>query len=115
MKSKTLLTALILLMSTSLRTVYGQESDTICLPIQTVKVLASSHEKLIFTDSLNRINEEEIYLLTELLEEKYDQLQMSELLIRSQRTQIGKLQNRNRLLSIGFGAGLIGVIVLLTL
>ena len=112
MNKKNLGLMLILFILTSVKTVYGQELDTICLPIKTVKVLAASHEKLIFADSLNRINEEEIFLLTELLEEKHDQLQMAELLINTQRNEVERLQRHRTFLGVGLGVSLVGVLLL---
>ncbi len=119
MKLKTLLTVLILFILTSQKTAYGQEltaselpSDTICLDIEVVKMLASSHEKYYLCDSLNKINEEEIYLLTELLEEKHDQLQIGELLINTQRNEIERLQRQRTILGVGVGISLIAVLLL---
>jgi len=119
MKLKIALIVSTLFILTSQKTVYGQEltgselsSDTICLDIEVVKMLAASHEKYIFADSLIKINEEEIYLLTELLEEKHDQLQIGELLINTQRNEIKRLQRQRTILGVGVGVSLIAVLLL---
>ena len=113
MNLKTRLTVLILFILTFRKIVYAQELDTLCLPISTVKILAASHEKYIFADSLNKINEEEIQLLYEILDEKQDQIQIGESLVYGQRNEITRLRRQRTFLSLWLGGALVGWVVFL--
>lgn len=112
MKLKNLLLVLTLLILTSQKTAYGQESDTICLSVSDVKILASSHEKLIFADSLIKIQDEEIFLLTEIVQEKVNQQQLTEGLLNQLRNEVGRLKRHRMLLGVGLGMSIVGVLFL---
>ena len=112
MNKKNLGLLLILFMLTSQKIVYGQELDTICLPTQTVRILAASNEKLIFADSLNNINEEEIKLLREVIEEKQVQENLNEGLLSTLRNEVERLQRHRTILGVGLGVSLIAVLLL---
>ena len=113
MNLKTLLILSTLFILTSQRTVYAQELDTICLPVSDVKVLAASHEKLIFADSLNSLHEEEILLLRQVIEEKQTQENLHQGVLSQARNEVNKLRRQRTLLSVGLGGSLACIIVLL--
>lgn len=113
MNLKTRLIVLTLFILTSQKIAYGQESDTICLPISDVKILAASHEKLIFADSLIKLNDEEIQLLYKILDEKQDQIQIGESFIHGYRNEVNRLKRQRTFLSVGLGGALVGLVVFL--
>lgn len=88
--------------------------DTLrCFNSERLKIITS--DAINFEPCENSVNEkeEEIYLLTELLEEKHDQLQISELLINSQRNEIEKLQQQRTVLGVGLGVSIVGLLLAL--
>jgi cob(I)alamin adenosyltransferase len=113
MNLKTLLILSTLFILTSQRTVYGQELDTICLPVSDVKILAAESEKYYLCDSLNRINEEEIKLLRQVIEEKQTQENLHQGVLSQARNEVTKLRRQRTLLSVGLGGSLTCIIVLL--
>jgi len=113
MNLKTLLILSTLFILTSQRTVYGQELDTICLPVSDVKILAAESEKYYLCDSLNRINEEEILLLRQVIEEKQTQESLHQGVLSQARNEVNKLRRQRTLLSVGLGGSLACIIVLL--
>jgi hypothetical protein len=113
MNLKTLLTISTLFILTSQRTVYGQELDTICLPVSDVKILAAESEKYYLCDSLNRINEEEILLLRQVIEEKQTQENLHQGVLSQARNEVNKLKRQRTFLSVGLGGALTCIIVLL--
>ena len=114
MKLTNLLIGLILFTVTSQKIVYGQESDTLCLPVSTVKHLARTSELYYLCDSLNKINEEEIRLFREVIEEKQVQESLNEGLLNQFRNEIDKLRRHRMLLGVGLGAS-IAVVLLIAL
>ena len=112
MNSKTLLKLLILFTLIFQKTVYGQELDTICLPVLDVKVLAASHEKLIFADSLIKIQDEEIKLLKEVVKEKQVQNTLHQSTLNGLRNEVVKLRKQRTILSVGLGGALAAILVL---
>ena len=113
MNLKTILILSTLFTLTSQRTVYGQELDTICLPVSDVKILAAESEKYYLCDSLNRINEEEIKLLRQVIEEKQVQENLHQGVLSQARNEVNKIRRQRTLLSVGFGGALACIIVLL--
>lgn len=113
MNLKTLLILSTLFILTSQRTVYGQELDTICLPVSDVKILAAESEKYYLCDSLNRINEEEILLLRQVIEEKQTQENLHQGVLSGIRNEVNKLRRQRTFLSVGLGGALSFIIVLL--
>ena len=113
MNLKTLLILSTLFILTSQRTVYGQELDTICLPVSDVKILAAESEKYYLCDSLNRINEEEILLLRQVIQEKQTQENLHQGVLSQARNEVNKLRRQRTFLSVGLGGALACIIVLL--
>ena len=112
MKLKNLLLVLILFTLTSQKIAYGQESDSLCLPVSTVKYLAKSAEKYYLCDSLNKINEEEIRLLREVIDEKQVQENLHQGLLFELRNEIIKLRRHRMLLGIGLGTSIAAVLLI---
>ena len=111
MNLKTLLILSTLFILTSQRTVYAQEFDTICLPVSTVKILAAESEKYYLCDSLTRIQDEEILLLTEVLEEVQVQNSLTQGLIFSLRNEVKSLRRQRMFLGIGLGGSVVALII----
>jgi len=113
MNLKTLLILSTLFILTSQKTVLGQELDTICLPVLDVKILAASHEKLIFADSLIKLQNEEILLLTEIVKENQVQSQLHQSTLYGLRDEVTRLRRQRTFLSVGLGGALVAIIVLI--
>jgi len=88
-------------------------SDSLCFTLNQAKFLLSSTEKYVLLDSLNKINEEEILLLTEIVKEKDVQNQLHQSTLHGLRNEVTKLRRQRTFLSVGLGGALVAIIVLL--
>lgn len=111
MKLKILLSLLIAFTLTSQKTVYGQELDTICLNVSDVRILAASHEKLIFADSLIKIQDEEIELLRQVIEEKQNQENLHQGVLSTVRNEVTRLRRQRTFLSVGLGGVVVALLI----
>ena len=113
MNLKTLILFILLLLSPHLSDAQTQFiKDTDSISIEQYSFFVEHTEKYYICVKIIDEQEEEIFLLTELLEEKHDQLQMSELLINTQRNEVERLQRHRTFLGVGLGVSLVGVLLL---
>jgi hypothetical protein len=75
--------------------------------------LAASHEKLIFADSLIRVQDEEIKLLREVIDEKQVQENLHQGVLSQARDEITKLRKQRAALGVGLGSALAVIFVLI--
>ena len=118
MKLKIVLVLLIACISTSAKANCESVSDsltqdTLCLDVKTVEHLAKSTELYYLCDSLNKINEEEILLLRQVIQEKQTQENLHQGVLSGLRNEVTRLKRQRTFLSVGLGASVVALVIVM--
>lgn len=100
-------------MLTSTKMMFGQELDTLCLPVKDVKFLAAQTEKYYLCDSLTRVQDEIIQEMEVLLIEKQEQIQLSESVLYGVRAEVKRLKRQRVFLGVGLGVSVAALLLVL--
>jgi hypothetical protein len=97
------------------QTTSSDSNDTLCFTLDQANYLLKSTEKYVILDSILQVTNDKIQNLQKANKVQGKQLEVAEKVIIAERNEIERLQRKNKFLSIGLGASIVGVLVLVFL